>query len=42
MAKKEFTYKGKSVEELKKFSITELAAIFPSKCRRKIKKGLLN
>ena len=39
MAKKEFTYKGKSVEELKKLSISELAALFPSKCRRKIKKG---
>ena len=40
MAKKEFTYKGKSVEELKKLSISELAALFPSKCRRKIKKGV--
>ncbi len=39
MAKKEFTYKGKSMEELKKLSITELAALLPSRHRRKIKRG---
>lgn len=39
MAKKEFTYKGKTMEELRKLSITELAALLPSRCRRKIKRG---
>tara|TARA_Y100000310_G_C20648270_1_gene797900 strand:- start:1281 stop:1664 length:384 start_codon:yes stop_codon:yes gene_type:complete len=39
MVKKEFTYKGKTVEELKKLSINELAEILPSRQRRKIKRG---
>ncbi|MBI2108236.1 30S ribosomal protein S19 [Candidatus Woesearchaeota archaeon] len=39
MAKKEFTYKGKSLEDLKKLSLTELAALLPSRQRRNIKRG---
>ena len=39
MAKKEFTYKGKTLEELKKLSIDELAVLLPSSQRRKIKRG---
>jgi small subunit ribosomal protein S19 len=40
MAKKIFTYRGKTLEELKVLSIKELAELFPSKQRRKIKRGL--
>ena|SRR3989338_2342430 len=40
MAKKEFMYKGKSLDELNKMSLTELAEILPSRYRRKIKRGL--
>lgn len=40
MAKKIFTYRGKTIEELKTLSIKELADLFPSKQRRKIKRGL--
>tara|TARA_Y100000310_G_scaffold167856_1_gene167812 strand:- start:16595 stop:16978 length:384 start_codon:yes stop_codon:yes gene_type:complete len=39
MAKKEFMYKGKTEEELKKLSLNELAEILPSRQRRKIKRG---
>lgn len=39
MAKKEFTYKGKTVEQLKKMSINELLQILPSRQRRKLKRG---
>ena len=39
MARKEFTYRGKSVEELKKLSLNELAVLFTSRARRKIKRG---
>ncbi len=39
MAKKEFTYRGKTVEELKKLSLNELAQLLPSRQRRKIKRG---
>ncbi len=39
MAKKEFSYKGKSVEELKKLSLNELANLLPSRQRRSIKRG---
>ena len=39
MAKKEFTYRGKSLLELQKMSVTELADLFPSEIRRKIKRG---
>ncbi len=39
MAKKEFTYKGKSLDELKKMSINEVAQIFPARQRRSLKRG---
>ncbi len=39
MAKKEFTYKGFSEEELKKMSPNEFAEIAPSRTRRTIKRG---
>lgn len=39
MAKKEFTYRGKNMHELEKMSVTELAELFPSAIRRKIKRG---
>ena len=39
MAKKEFMYRGKSLHELEKLSIAELAELFPSDIRRKIKRG---
>ena len=39
MAKKEFTYKGKTMEELKKLSMNELAELLPSGKRRKIRRG---
>jgi len=38
MVKKGFTYKGKSLEELQKMSLTELSAILPSNAKRKIKR----
>lgn len=39
MAKKEFTFKGKAVEELKKMSLNELAQLLTSRQRRTIKRG---
>ena len=39
MAKKEFVYMGKSLEELKKLSPNELAELLPARQRRKIKRG---
>jgi len=39
MAKKEFKYRGKSIEELAKLSMTELAQLLPSRQRRKINRG---
>ena len=39
MAKKEFTYKGKTLDELKKLSLNELAQLLTSRQRRKIKRG---
>ncbi len=39
MARKEFTFKGKSVEELKKLSISEVAQLFTSRQRRSLKRG---
>ena len=39
MAKKIFTYRGKTLEELKELSIDELANLLPSRQRRKIKRG---
>lgn len=40
MAKKEFTYRGKGIEELKNMSLNELAALMPSRQRRSLKRGL--
>lgn len=40
MAKKEFTYRGKALEELKKLSLNELAVLLPSRQRRSLKRGL--
>ncbi len=39
MAKKEFTYKGKTIEELKKMSSNELAQLLTSRQRRSLKRG---
>ena len=39
MAKKEFVYRGKKIEELQKLSLNELAELFPARQRRKIKRG---
>jgi small subunit ribosomal protein S19 len=39
MAKKTFTYRGKTIEELNRLSLNELADILPSRQRRKIKRG---
>jgi len=39
MVKKEFSYKGKSEEELSALSLNEYAEIVPSRIRRKIKRG---
>lgn len=36
MARQEFTYRGKTLEELQKMSLTELAVLMPSTERRKI------
>lgn len=39
MAKKEFTFKGKTAEELKKMSLSELSQLLTSRQRRTIKRG---
>ncbi|MFH1591551.1 MAG: 30S ribosomal protein S19 [archaeon] len=39
MAKKEFSYRGKSLEELQTLTLSELAELFPADQRRKIKRG---
>lgn len=39
MAKKEFLYKGKTLEDMKKMSINELAEILPARQRRSLKRG---
>lgn len=39
MVKKEFTYRGKTTEELKRMSLNELAELLPSRQRRTIKRG---
>lgn len=39
MAKKEFTYKGKTIEELKKMGLNELAQLLTSRQRRSLKRG---
>ena len=39
MAKKEFTFKGKTIEELKKLSMTELMQLLTARQRRSMKRG---
>jgi small subunit ribosomal protein S19 len=39
MAKKIFNYRGKTIEELQKLSLKELAELFPSRQRRSIQRG---
>lgn len=40
MAKKEFTYRGKNLQELQAMSINELMGFLPARARRSLKKGL--
>ena len=40
MAKKEFSYRGKSLEELKALTINEIAELLPSRPRRSLKRGI--
>lgn len=37
---KDFKYRGYTLEELQKMNLDELSKLFPSKSRRKLKKGL--
>ncbi len=39
MALKEFTYKGKTLEQLKKLDLKQLADILPARKRRSLKRG---
>ncbi len=39
MVKKEFNYKGKTIAELKKMSLSEFAQIVPARQRRGLKRG---
>ena len=39
MAKKEFTFKGRTIDELKKMSLNELAQLLTARQRRSIKRG---
>ena len=39
MARKEFTYRGKTLEELKRLSLTEFMQLIPSRQRRTLKRG---
>jgi small subunit ribosomal protein S19 len=39
MAKKEFAYRGKSLEELKTLSLEEFMEMVPSRARRSLKRG---
>ena len=39
MAKKEFTFKGKTTEELQKMSMNELTQLLTARQRRKLKRG---
>lgn len=41
MAKKEFKYRGYTLEELKEMSYDDLIEIFPARQRRSLKRGLL-
>lgn len=40
MVKKEFTYKGKTLDELKDMDLKEFIELLPSRKRRSIKRGL--
>jgi small subunit ribosomal protein S19 len=40
MVKKEFTYRGKTIEELKKMDAKDFMMLLPSRERRSIKRGL--
>ncbi|MBI2141214.1 30S ribosomal protein S19 [Candidatus Woesearchaeota archaeon] len=40
MARKEFTYRGKGIDELKGMSLKEFAALLPSRQRRTLLRGL--
>lgn len=40
MAKKEFTYRGKKLEELQAMSLKELSVLMPARQRRKLRRGL--
>lgn len=40
MAKKEFRYRGNTLEELKQLSIDQFAELIPSRQRRSIKRGI--
>ena len=40
MVKKEFAYRGKTLEELQKLSLTEFAELVPARQRRSLKRGL--
>lgn len=39
MVKKEFTFKGKTIEELKKLSLSELSQLLTARQRRVVKRG---
>lgn len=39
MVKKDFTYRGKTTEEIRRMSLNELAQLLPSRQRRTIKRG---
>lgn len=40
MAKKEFTYRGKNLDELQTLSLSEFAELLPARQRRTIRRGL--
>jgi len=42
MVKKEFTYRGKTIDELKKMSTEDFMKLIPSRQRRSLKRGLNN
>jgi len=39
MARKEFIYRGKTIDEIKAMSLNEFAELLPSRSRRSIKRG---
>jgi small subunit ribosomal protein S19 len=42
MAKKEFTYRGKTLNDLMQLSLNQLADLLPARKRRSLKRGLSN